>query len=294
MLKGHPGTNLPHAGGSAPSTQHASAGLDWFPLAGDGGLLRLKAESVAAGRLSADTEIFCSDGTFAEPAPSLQLQAEGSAGQVWSVESNMHAPHSRHARQATEDSCKDDVAEGYTQRSPDAQHAQQSQHAQHAQQAQHAQPAQRVRHTQQMERTGISFPISSPAEETLDETVQLTRAASRAASAASGQPVRQEAHGTSAGRAAQAGGLTTLAPSSDIGLSATDASFTDRNIRVLLQQLDAFGPDDLFLERFEMLGREQRRRGGARWRAARCCTVSPHLNITSFLSNAARCVLCAV
>lgn len=55
---------------------------------------------------------------------------------------------------------------------------------------------------------------------------------------------------------------STLAPATDVGLSATDASFTGHHIRVLLKQLDSFTSTSQFLGRFEMLGTDQRRRGG--------------------------------
>ena len=48
----------------------------------------------------------------------------------------------------------------------------------------------------------------------------------------------------------------------DVGKSATDLSAGDKRIPRLQRLLDAFGEDDLFLGRFEMLGRQHRRRGG--------------------------------
>lgn len=53
------------------------------------------------------------------------------------------------------------------------------------------------------------------------------------------------------------------APAADFGMATTDVSVTDDGIRGVLKQLDVFSKKDLFLGRFELLGRQQRRRGGA-------------------------------
>ena len=53
------------------------------------------------------------------------------------------------------------------------------------------------------------------------------------------------------------------APAGDIGVSATDMETSIRGVRTLVHRLDAFTPRDLFLGQFVMLGREQRRQGGA-------------------------------
>eukprot|EP00892_Ulva_mutabilis_P004146 jgi/Ulvmu1/2102/UM125_0006.1 len=119
-----------------------------------------------------------------------------------------------------------------------------AQRAQHAQHAQHAQSA-------------LSFAVSANITETMDEDVELPRA----------EPLYRPGglpagHSRSAAWAGPAATYSTLAPSTDTGLSATDVAFSDRHIRALMKQLDAFSSRDLFLGRFEMLGPEQRRRGG--------------------------------
>lgn len=48
----------------------------------------------------------------------------------------------------------------------------------------------------------------------------------------------------------------------DIGASATDVVLTRGATRSLMRRLDSFSNTDVFLERFEILGREQRRQGG--------------------------------
>lgn len=71
------------------------------------------------------------------------------------------------------------------------------------------------------------------------------------------------AYGRSTQHTAGTTEYSTLAPAPDVGLSATDALFTDRSVRLLLWQLNSFTSVDRFLGRFEMLGAEERRRGGA-------------------------------
>lgn len=71
------------------------------------------------------------------------------------------------------------------------------------------------------------------------------------------------AYGRSTQHTAGTTEYSTLAPALDVGLSATDALFADRSVRLLLWQLDSFASADRFLGRFEMLGPEERRRGGA-------------------------------
>lgn len=56
---------------------------------------------------------------------------------------------------------------------------------------------------------------------------------------------------------------TTLAPAVDVGLETTDVTVGETGIRSTLKQLDVFTKKDLFLGKFELLGRQQRRRGGA-------------------------------
>ena len=55
---------------------------------------------------------------------------------------------------------------------------------------------------------------------------------------------------------------STLAPAADVNLATTDASSTDGGIIGVIRQLEVFSKRDLFLGRFELLGRQQRRRGG--------------------------------
>lgn len=47
------------------------------------------------------------------------------------------------------------------------------------------------------------------------------------------------------------------------GTAAAGGSPTDGRLRGVMRQLDTFGPEDLFLGRFRMLGQKERRRGGA-------------------------------
>eukprot|EP00892_Ulva_mutabilis_P010359 jgi/Ulvmu1/7696/UM038_0128.1 len=58
------------------------------------------------------------------------------------------------------------------------------------------------------------------------------------------------------------GGGGVQAPAGDITASATDVPMSDSRIQSLTRQLDAFSGESLFLDRFELLGREERRRGG--------------------------------
>lgn len=290
----HPGTLYHYPAGSGPSTQHAPAGNDRVQLGGDGGLPRYNAESVSRGMLSVSTQ----NDIFAEPAPSLLLQVEGSAGNFAPAESSTYLPHSQHLPDRSDDLAVHDMR-----------HSQDDQHGQHAQDvlyAQHTQHMQHIQHVQETEDNVVSLAIPSQVADTLDEAVHLAPAAS--AALAQPAPAQQKAYAAGAGRAVQGRGLTTLAPSSDIGLSATDVSFTDRDIRVLLQQLDSFAPDDMFLERFAMLGPEQRRRGGVLCHAvgcrrmrrtvqcvlcAGCCEISPAVSSWKVWCLSGACAECA-
>lgn len=46
-------------------------------------------------------------------------------------------------------------------------------------------------------------------------------------------------------------------------MHSTDMGLEGEGLRVIAEQLDSFHPSDLFLGRYRMLGREERRRGGA-------------------------------
>lgn len=49
----------------------------------------------------------------------------------------------------------------------------------------------------------------------------------------------------------------------DVSMATTDMLFGNDSVMPLMRQLDSFKKKDLFLGRFRMLGRSDRRRGGA-------------------------------
>lgn len=60
-------------------------------------------------------------------------------------------------------------------------------------------------------------------------------------------------------------GLTTTSMGQvpDVSMATTDVVFGGGSILLLTKQLDSFRKKDLFLGKFRMLGRNERRRGGA-------------------------------
>lgn len=248
-----------HKNLSRPSAQSTPASLGRVALQGDTGTSHhsLTTDSVASELASADTQY----SNFAHSFPSPLLADSEHSSVPASAGLHMHVPHSHHLPQNTDAECG--IATRCTQ------HHQHTQHTQHTQRGEHTQDALQA---QNMEDDFISLTIPSQVTETLQWEGMVDSALTE--SSALALSPQQDTPIASVQQAGEAGGYTTLAPSNDIGLSATDASFTDRHIRVLMQQLDAFAPEDLFLQRFEMLGHEKRRRGGVLWHADRCCAVS--------------------
>lgn len=170
-----------------------------------------------------------------------------------------------------------------------------------------------AQHAQHAQREGLSFAISSRVTETVDGDLDgrasteasatctrdcVTRTSTQAPGADGASTSRggalslaqrdtqyaahgHDVHGVRAAAAVAGPVHQTLAPTTDIGVSATDASLSDLHIRLLVRQLDLYRGADLFLGRFTMLGREQRRRGGA---------FCAELSVSSVL----RCVLCSM
>ena len=128
------------------------------------------------------------------------------------------------------------------------------------------QQAQRAQHTPHAEDddSGFFVPMPSCIGETLDGLL-VASACTGTTSCSVALLASWDAGGRSTQRSgsSDAGPRSTLAPATDIGLSATDASFTGHHIRVLLKQLDSFTSSSRFLGRLEMLGTDQRRGGGA-------------------------------
>lgn len=112
------------------------------------------------------------------------------------------------------------------------------------------------RHAQQAQHVGSSFAMSGNISETIGEwPAEVVQDAAPA--------MRRETSGHSMSSASSLSGCAAQAPLTGVGMSATDASFTDMNIRALMRQLDKFRSRDRFIGRFEMMGPDQRRRGGA-------------------------------
>eukprot|EP00892_Ulva_mutabilis_P006551 jgi/Ulvmu1/4268/UM194_0008.1 len=122
---------------------------------------------------------------------------------------------------------------------------------------------------------------------------------STAGPSSAGTGMRRRRVSSLEGGSEERGGGAGLAPSMDVGQSATDVSLSDARIRRLQRLLDAFGEEDLFLGRFEMLGRQQRRRGGqaivqfAEGAADHCdYAIKFFLDYESFLTEAALYAAC--
>lgn len=106
----------------------------------------------------------------------------------------------------------------------------------------------------------------STRERTVDGTIEedaVYEEPSASGAAAALQAREQERAREIAAGAGRRGVYSTLAPAGDVGLETTDATVSETGIRAVLKQLDVFTKKDLFLGKFELLGRQQRRRGGA-------------------------------
>ena len=75
---------------------------------------------------------------------------------------------------------------------------------------------------------------------------------------------------------AEGGAANEAAVISDTSEAAGVAATYERRLRRLHRQLDSFGEDDVFLGRYEMMGRQHRRRGGAACTETSTTPNSPH------------------
>lgn len=110
---------------------------------------------------------------------------------------------------------------------------------------------------------GFSFAISANITETMDEDEEFSGMETPTFGQIPGPATTPRIDDCTGPWAVSAAGhSSTQATSTDIGLSATDVTFSERHVRALMKQLDSFTSQHLFLGRFEMLGQDQRRRGG--------------------------------